>query len=300
MLGEMLSALAPHDGGTYIDGTFGAGGYSGAILESCDCGVVAFDRDESAIPRAEEFKKKYGARFRFFNERFSQIERVMRENSIAPADGLALDLGVSSMQIDDAKRGFSFMRDGPLSMRMGGNATDAACVLNTLREDEIANIIYKYGEERRSRAIARKIAEARRTAPIETTLRLAGIIKGAVGARQADRAVPKVFQALRIHVNDELGELERALESSRRILAPDGRLVVVSFHSLEDRLAKNFMNGRAGGGAPSSRYLPDMAENGKIYFKPLAKNAILPSKEETERNPRSASAKLRAAVRIRG
>ena len=294
MLAEAIDALAPRDGGTYIDGTFGYGGYSEAILGSCDCRVVAFDRDEHVVPRAGELAEKYGRRFQFFNERFSQIRRLIEENKIALADGLVLDLGISSMQIDEAERGFSFRRDGPLSMDMGRSEIDAAGAINSLREDELAGIIYKYGEEGRSRAIARKIVEARRSAPISTTLQLAAIIKDALGARQADKATPKVFQALRIHVNDELGELDAVLGDACEILAPKGRLAVVSFHSLEDRIVKNFMRG--GPDASASRYLP-AAPQKKICFKALQKNAILPSREEVAENPRAASARLRAAER---
>jgi 16S rRNA (cytosine1402-N4)-methyltransferase len=218
----------------------------------------------------------------------------MEENSIAPADGLALDLGLSSMQIDEAERGFSFRRDGPLSMAMGGNERDAAKAINSMREEDIADIIYRYGEERRSRTIAKKIIEARRAAPVTTTLQLAAIIKEAVGERQAGNATPKVFQAMRIYVNDELGELEALLGDACGILAPKGRLAIVSFHSLEDRIAKRFINGNTAGG---SRYLPAARQNEKICFKALRKNAILPSAGEVRKNPRAASAKLRAAER---
>jgi 16S rRNA (cytosine1402-N4)-methyltransferase len=303
MLSEMLEYLAPRAGGVYIDGTFGAGGYSRAILDAADCRVVAFDRDETVAPVAAEMEGRYLGRFCFFHNRFSEIRDVMRVESIAPADGLVLDLGVSSMQIGDAARGFSFRSDGPLSMSMGKNGATAFDVVNGAPEAELADIIYKYGEERRSRAIAGNIVKARMAEPVATTLRLAGIVGDAVGPRAAATALPRVFQALRIFVNDELGELSQVLADSPYILASRARLVVVGFHSLEDRIVKDFIRANTAPRRAHNKYAAYARAAGKaaipkMSFKTVVKNAIIPSVKELEDNPRARSAKLRVAERV--
>jgi 16S rRNA (cytosine1402-N4)-methyltransferase len=300
MLSEVLRWLAPRDGCTYVDGTFGAGGYSEAVLDAADCRVIAFDRDEAVAPFADALEKKYGARFRFFSGKFSEIPCVMEREGIAPACGLVLDLGVSSMQIDVASRGFSFRADGPLSMAMGKNGTTAYDVVNSFSESDLAEIVYRYGEERRSRAIASKIVEARRSAPVAGTLRLAGIVASAVGERAALKSVPRVFQALRIFVNDELGELSRVLSGASRILAPGARLVVVGFHSLEDRIVKDFIRDNTARARASNKYRPaaEAEDIPKMSFKTVVKNAIIPSSAELAANPRARSAKLRVVERI--
>ncbi|MDR3126371.1 MAG: 16S rRNA (cytosine(1402)-N(4))-methyltransferase RsmH [Rickettsiales bacterium] len=286
LLGESIDALRVRPGGTYADGTFGGGGYSREIL-SRGGSVIALDRDASAAPAARVLSEEYGARFEFYNERFSRMAEMLDGRKI---DGLVLDLGVSSMQIDEAERGFSYMRDGPLLMAMGLNRTDAFEIVNGYPPEKIADIIYRYGEEPKSRQIARAIAAAR---PIATTLNLAATIRKTAG----ERAVPRVFQAIRIAVNGELDELDSILAASADMLNPGGRLAVVSFHSLEDRMVKDFMRGGPAS-THASRYVPESAPGASFPFKQVGKNAIMPSEAEARANPRAASAKLRVAERI--
>lgn len=301
LLNEVVEYISPVDGGVYIDGTFGNGGYTKALLDKCDCTVIAFDRDENVIPKVTELKKQYGERFLFFQNTFSNILKTMRENNISQVDGLMLDIGISSMQIDNADRGFSFRMDSPLSMTMGQNEFDAEEVLNNFSEEELSDIFYKYGEEPRSRVIAKRIVVKRGEKPFKTSFDLTEMITLMFGDWQASKIIPRIFQALRIFVNDELGELSKILNDSYDILKTGGRLVVVDFHSLEDRIVKNFIKDNTLQQKSNSRYLPDINEksnNDKIHFKNLLKNVIIPTVKETTDNPRARSAKLRAVQKI--
>lgn len=297
MLPEVLEQLAPKDGEIYVDGTFGAGGYSKAILESADCKVIAIDRDPTVKPYVELLQQQYQSRLQFIEGCFGDLESLLEQHNIGQVNGIVLDIGVSSMQLDQAERGFSFSKEGALDMRMAQSGIDASTLVNETSEEELANIIYKYGGERMSRRIARAIVIARTESPITTTTKLAEIIKKAVRVYN-DKIDPatRTFQALRIWVNDELGELERSLQASERLLLPEGRLVVVTFHSLEDRIVKQHMAKKSGKKEGVSRHLPDISKNDDIIYKQVTK-AIKPSKEEVVKNPRSRSAKLRAAIR---
>ncbi len=299
MLTEVLAVLSPRDGGVYVDGTFGAGGYSRAILEAADCIVWAIDRDPDAIRRGEDMAAAYHGRLRLVHGRFGEMAALLRARNVTLVDGIALDLGVSSMQLDEAERGFSFRADGPLDMRMGAAGPTAADAVNTLAEKELADIIYQLGEERHSRRVARAIVAARKDGPITGTLALADIVRRVV-PRSRDGIDPatRTFQALRIYVNDELGELDRALVAAEALLAPGGRLAVVAFHSLEDRRVKAFLRARAGAIPRTSRHLPATQEEGRApTFTLLKGGAGKPTKEEVSANPRARSARLRAAER---
>lgn len=295
LIKEMLQALAPQDRETYIDATFGAGGYSRAILEKADCFVIALDRDPEATERAQLLKKEYKDRFSFYEGRFGDMEHLVPSREY---DGIVFDVGVSSPQLDEASRGFSFKKEGPLDMRMEKTGLSAADVVNTFDEKEIAHILWVYGEERKSRAIARKIVETRKESPFTTTQQLADVVRSVVRAeRPGFDPATRTFQALRIYVNDELGELEKGLESSERLLKTDGRLVVITFHSLEDRLVKNFLNKRTGRQSNPSRYQPDLPSSFPT-FQLINRKAIAPADEEKRRNPRARSAHLRSAIRL--
>lgn len=299
MLTEVLAVLSPRDGGVYVDGTFGAGGYSRAILEAADCIVWAIDRDPDAIRRGEDLAAAYPGRLRLVHGRFGEMAALLRERNVALVDGVALDLGVSSMQLDEAGRGFSFRSDGPLDMRMGADGPTAADAVNSLTEEALADIIYEFGEERHSRRVARAIVEARQEERITGTLALAGIVRRTV-PRSRDGIDPatRTFQALRIYVNDELGELDRALVAAEALLRPGGRLAVVAFHSLEDRRVKAFLRARAGAVPRTSRHLPAAQEEGRApTFSLIRGGAAKPSNEEVKANPRARSARLRAAER---
>ncbi len=299
MLTEVLAVLSPRDGGVYVDGTFGAGGYSRALLEAADCIVWAIDRDPDAIRRGEDLAAAYHGRLRLVHGRFGEMAALLRARKVTLVDGIALDLGVSSMQLDEARRGFSFRADGPLDMRMEADGPSAADAVNTLPERELADIIYRLGEERHSRRVARAIVEARRAGAITGTLALADIVRRVV-PRSRDGIDPatRTFQALRIFVNDELGELDRALVAAETLLAPGGRLAVVAFHSLEDRRVKAFLRARAGAIPRTSRHLPATQEEGRApTFLLLKGGAGRPSEDEVRANPRARSARLRAAER---
>ncbi len=290
LLNEVLAALSPKDGGVYVDGTFGAGGYAVAILEAANCKVIGIDRDPKAIALASDLQKKYGERLVLINARFSQMAEVVS----GKVDGVALDLGVSSMQIDNAERGFSFQKDGALDMRMSGEGMTAADVVNTLPEAELADIIYKYGQERFSRKVAAAIAARRKDMPFTSTLDLAGVVATVVPrAKDGIHPATRTFQALRIYVNDELGELQKGLAAGAALLKPSGRLAVVSFHSLEDGIVKAFMQEKAGKVPAASRYMPVKNEPLAQDFRLLNKKPLLPGDEEVRLNPRSRSAKLR-------
>jgi len=290
LLGEVVDALQPRQGLLIIDGTFGAGGYSRALL-AAGADVVAFDRDPSAARFAADLPKD---RFRLVEDRFSQMERY-----VPACDGVALDLGVSSMQLDEAERGFSFMRDGPLDMRMGASGPSAAEIVNTAEPVELARILYVYGEERQSRRIASAIARRRLETPFSRTLDLAEVVERALGGRKGAKTHPatKTFQALRIAVNEELAELEAGLAASERVLREGGRLAVVTFHSLEDRIVKAFFTARAGLTPGGSRHLPPKQAGRPATFSMVIKGSVAPTDVETAANPRARSAKLRAGVR---
>ncbi|MDE1147355.1 MAG: 16S rRNA (cytosine(1402)-N(4))-methyltransferase RsmH [Azospirillaceae bacterium] len=299
LLAEVLDALAVRDGGVYVDGTFGAGGYTRAILEAADCQVVGIDRDPAAIKRAEPLLARFPGRLRIVEGRFGDMAELLAANGIGPVDGVALDIGVSSPQIDDPARGFSFRFDGPLDMRMSLSGPSAADVVNDYAEADIATILWRLGEERMSRRVARAIVAARATARIETTAQLADIIRGVVPRSRKDGIDPatRSFQGLRLHVNDELGELDRGLAGAERVLAPGGRLAVVSFHSLEDRRVKDFLRQRAGAEGAPSRHMPAAAAGPAPSLRLLGRSGVTPGEPELRHNPRARSARLRAAER---
>ena len=288
--------LQPRDGGVYIDGTFGAGGYTRAILAAADSRVIGIDRDQTAIALGPDLVEQAKGRLTLVEDRFSNLDAIAREVGYDTVDGVVLDLGVSSMQLDRAERGFSFRLDGPLDMRMGGEGPSAAEVIAAASERDLADIIFALGEERHSRAVARAIIKARASAPIETTRALAEIVASVVRSRPGDiHPATRTFQALRIFVNDELGELVTALQAAERILKSGGRLVVVSFHSLEDRIVKSFFadRGETRGG---SRHAPEV-KRPTPTFRVLTKRPVVADEDEIMRNPRARSAKLRAAER---
>lgn len=294
MLAEVLQALCPKDGETYVDATFGNGGYTEAILQKADCRVIALDRDATVLPRVEEIKQLYGHRFDFRLGRFGDFDKLVGEN----INGAVFDIGVSSMQLDQAKRGFSFAKDAPLDMRMSQEGQTAADLVNTLPEEELADILFNFGEEKKSRQIARKIAEARKTKPITSTLELAHIIHQVV-KRSFDQAIDpatRSFQALRIAVNDELNELQKGLEKAADKLISGGRLVVVDFHSLEDRIVKTFFKNNSEKTIHVSRYRPQQTSTSDAVFG-FASKAIVPSAQEIGLNNRSRSAKMRYAIK---
>ena len=301
MLPEVLSALSPVDGGVYVDGTFGAGGYARAILDAADCTVVAIDRDPAAKTRAEALGAEYGGRLIFVRGCFGDVQSLLADAGIEKVDGFVLDLGVSSFQLDEAERGFSFSKDAPLDMRMDPESGQSAAeLIAQTDETDLANIIYEYGGERKSRRIARKIVELRRDAPIQATSQLADIVRSCLPRPKHGDVDPatRTFQAIRIAVNDELGELKRALDASEKILKPDGRLVVVSFHSLEDGMVKRFLRDKSGEGG-GSRHMPQIKTSPKI-FDSLQRKAVKPSDAELSENSRSRSARLRAARYVGG
>lgn len=288
--------LNVHDGGVYIDATFGAGGYARAILASANCKVIGIDRDPSALALGHSLMATAKGGLTLIEDRFSNLDAVARDAGVDAVDGVVLDLGVSSMQLDNAERGFSFRLDGPLDMRMGGDGPSAAEVVNAGSERDLANIIFLLGEERHSRSVARAIVKARSAMPIRTTAALADIVASVVRLRPNDiHPATRTFQALRIFVNDELGELVAGLQAAERILKPQGRLVAVSFHSLEDRIVKSFLAGR-GKTRAGSRHAPELKRPAPT-FRVLTKRPVVADVGELAHNPRARSAKLRAAER---
>ena len=291
-----IELLNVRDGGVYIDGTFGAGGYTQAILATANATVIGIDRDQNAIAGGAGLVDAAAGRLTLVEARFSELDRIAEKFGHAAVDGIVLDLGVSSMQLDGAERGFSFRLDGPLDMRMGGEGPSAADVVARASERDLADIIFQLGEERRSRAVARGIVAARKLAPIHTTGALADIVARVVRAKPNQiHPATRTFQALRIFVNEELTELAAALLAAERILKPGGRLAVVTFHSLEDRIVKTFLAERSRT-AGVSRHLPDV-EALPSNLRLLTKRAVMPEETEIAANPRARSAKLRAAER---
>ena len=300
MLPEVLAALTPQTGGVYVDGTFGAGGYTRGILDVAGTQVTAIDRDPNAIADGAALVAQSGGRLRLVRGTFGEMQSIIADLGIGKVQGVVLDIGVSSMQIDQAARGFSFMREGPLDMRMGQEGKSAADYVNSLDAEELAEIIFVFGEEPRSRSIAKAIVSARTEAPLTTTMDLVKAVERATGPQRAkDRTHPatRTFQALRIYVNAELDELAMALCAAEEILEPGGRLVVVTFHSLEDRIAKRFFAARAGKLPSGSRYMPEAHSGPLPSFDLIYKGHVEASEVEKLNNPRSRSAKLRAAVR---
>lgn len=293
LLAEAMDALALRDGGVYVDATFGGGGYSREMLGRADCQVIAYDRDPDAIARGAGLAEQAKGKFTLHQGRFGDLEA---EELL---DGVVFDLGVSSFQLDQAERGFSFQTDADLDMRMEKEGLSAADAVNRLSETALADLIYRYGEDDDSRRIARAIVQARAAAPIARTLAFAKIVEDSVGGRRGARTHPatKTFQALRLLVNDELGELARGLSAAERALKPGGRLVVVSFHSLEDRMVKLFLTARADAQGRGSRHAPDLPPERAPSFALERKRATAPTDAETAINPRSRSASLRWATR---
>ena len=296
LLPEVLEYLGVVEGGRYIDGTFGAGGYSRAILDRGGS-VLAIDRDPSAIQGGARLVNDFGGRLKLVEGNFADLDEHARALNFAPVDGVVLDVGVSSMQLDEAERGFSFRLDGPLDMRMGRSGVDAATLVNSASAHDLAAIIRIYGEERKAGRIARAIEKARENEPILRTAKLAAIIASAAGPAGASRIHPatRTFQALRIFINRELDDLARSLAAAERVLREGGRLVVVAFHSLEDRIVKRFLQERANH-IRGSRHQP-MMHSEPATFSLLVRGAVEPDESEVAANPRARSARLRAAVR---
>jgi len=297
LLDAVIEALAPHDDGVYVDGTFGGGGYAEALLNAAHCRVFGIDRDPDAVRRGRGLAERHGGRLRILEGRFGDMAQLLAPVNADPVAGIALDLGVSSIQLDAPERGFSFRFDGPLDMRMSGAGQSAADLVATLSESDLAGVIGAFGEERFARRIARAIATARQNRNIRRTTELAEIVRTAIPQFEAGQdPATRTFQALRIAVNDELGELDRGLVAAEQLLAPGGRLAVVSFHSLEDRRVKEFLRRRSAAAPRVSRHQPAGA-GPPPSFTVLTRRAIRPSAAEIAHNPRARAARLRAAAR---
>ena len=291
---EVVEALQPAAGECYIDATFGAGGYSSAILTACDCTLIGLDRDPSAIEDGQVLQARFAGRLNLVLSRFSGLATA----TATPVDGVVFDLGVSSMQLDQAARGFSFRFEGPLDMRMGKTGPTAADLVNTASESELADIIFLYGEERHAKRVAKEIVSARSSGEITTTSTLAALVRKVVPVKKFDiDPATRTFQALRIAVNEEMQELAQGLCAAEKILKPGGRLVIVTFHSLEDRLVKTFLKTRSGLDGAPSRHHPGTTPTHPATFTLLQRKPVAPGKAEIDRNPRARSAKLRAAIR---
>ncbi len=294
LLDEVIAAIAPRPGMTIVDATFGAGGYTAALLDA-GANVHAFDRDPDAIAAGQAMVARYEGRLALHPARFSAMRAELATLGIAQVDAVVMDIGVSSMQLDQGERGFAFMHNGPLDMRMSQDGESAADFLNTADEEVIANVLYRYGEERQSRRVARAIVAAR---PLVTTGELARVVRRALGYKPHDKKDPatRTFQAVRIHVNDELGELEAGLAAAEALLGEGGVLAVVSFHSLEDRIVKQFLRTASGAGRSVSRHLPGEIPGPPPTFAAVSKG-IRPTDAEIDRNPRARSSTLRHATR---
>ena len=294
LLDEVVAALAPRPGMTIVDATFGAGGYTAALL-AAGATVHAFDRDPDAIAAGQVMVAQYEGRLALHPARFSAMKAELASIGVTQVDAVVMDIGVSSMQLDQGDRGFAFMHDGPLDMRMSQAGESAADFLNTAEEEAIANVLYRYGEERQSRRVARAIIAAR---PLATTGELARVVRRALGHKPHDKKDPatRTFQAVRIHVNDELAELEAGLTAAEALLGEGGVLAVVSFHSLEDRIVKHFLRERSGAGRAVSRHLPGEIPGPAPTFAQVSKG-IRPTESEIVRNPRARSSTLRHAIR---
>lgn len=304
MLNEVLSALKTTSTGVYVDGTFGAGGYSRAILKQGVSMLWAIDRDPSVMKAAQDLSDEFPGKFNLLQGCFSEMEKLLKDSGQNFVDGIVLDIGVSSMQLDQAERGFSFIQDGPLDMRMSDQGPTAADIVNETEEEELADIIYQYGEERASRRVARAIVKAREEESFTRTLELSKVVEKAVGGpkykkgKRQIHGATRTFQALRIYVNDELGELRRGLEAAEKMLAPGGRLCVVTFHSLEDRIVKDFFKLRSGDVSRGSRHMPARGnDDPDPTFDLIFRGGKKATNEEIDMNVRSRSAKLRTAVR---
>ena len=298
LLNEVIRTINPQSGKLYFDATFGWGGYTKKLLDSCACEVIAIDQDPKVKSRAKEFKREYGTRFNFIESKFSEICSVLKKLNTKKVDGFMFDIGVSSMQLDNPQRGFSFNKEGPLDMRMGTSELTAAEFINSVSEDELADIIYNYGDERKSRWIAKLIVEHRKINPIKTTLHLADIVLKANPKKNNHKKHPatKTFQAIRIYLNDELNELFTGLTNAEQTLSEDGKICVVTFHSTEDKIVKNYFYKSSGMDYSSYKNLPVETNDSEASLIP-GKKAIKPSKEEIETNIRARSAKLRYATR---
>ena len=298
LLNEVIRTINPQSGKLYFDATFGWGGYTKKLLDSCACQVIAIDQDPKVKSRAKEFKREYGTRFNFIESKFSEICSVLKKLNTKKVDGFMFDIGVSSMQLDNPQRGFSFNKEGPLDMRMGTSELTAEEFINSVSEDELADIIYNYGDERKSRRIAKLIVEHRKINPIKTTLHLADIVLKANPKKNNHKKHPatKTFQAIRIYLNDEFNELFAGLTNAEQTLSEDGKICVVTFHSTEDKIVKNYFYKSSGMDYSSYKNLPVETNDSEASLIP-GKKVIKPSKEEIETNIRARSAKLRYATR---
>ncbi len=298
LLSEVLGVLNPAPGEVMVDGTYGAGGYSRAILGASAGKLYGVDRDPRAITIGKGMEAEFDGRFKILEGCYGDMAQLLENAGVSQVDGIALDIGVSSMQIDEADRGFSFMQDGPLDMRMGQDGPTAADIVNTEAEEDLVRIIYRYGDERKAHAVSNAIVTRRAIKPFSRTVDLANVIATVVRpSSKGMHPATKTFQALRIHVNDELGELRRGLEAAERLLAPGGRLAVVSFHSLEDRIVKKFLAERADAKGNPSRHVPMDDNKADPSFTLIKRGAIKATKDEVDVNPRSRSARLRGAIR---
>lgn len=298
LLNEVVAALSPQVGEVHVDGTFGAGGYSRALLQAADCAVIAIDRDPDTRRHAKKLKAEFGERLHYVSGCFGDMATALQQAGFSAVDGITLDLGVSSMQLDEAERGFSFMRDGPLDMRMSQTGDSAAELLNVAEIDLLSDIIAVYGEEKRARAIAKAIITRRKVAPFVRTGDLVDVVCSVLGKPRFGKTHPatRTFQALRIYLNDELGELLRGLQAAEQVLKPGGRLAIVTFHSLEDRMVKKFFAPRTGRAGRPSRHQPDIAMPAPSFSEPPMRS-VKARAEEIDVNPRARSARLRVAIR---